>query len=342
MPAIFDLTRFAPPREQTWHIPDLIPSGELVLLDGATGVGKSAFLAHLAANLTRQVTDGTRQRVLYITSLMQHEDRIAHLTREGAVMENLLEVEIPPNSVKDGFFLTEFYLFLEAAIREHQPSVVIIDQLEELVSRGDAPPLAHWQMFYKTLRLLVYKERCTVIIPRLHGTHEGRHYGHGAKVGTEFAKHIVALHWHPHDANQRVLTLSKRTQGKMGQQWHLRFDNDGRISLREAELHEHVRPAKSPQTWTPDPEHVIATRQIMEKVEEKMQGQPILLEELQEHIVKQGFTKTEYLYVMSRAKLPRARQGKDWYYQPTLEMATKQYVLTQEARAAAPELAHAA
>lgn len=38
-----------PPPITRWIIPNVVPFRELVLLDGATGVGKSCFLAYLAA-----------------------------------------------------------------------------------------------------------------------------------------------------------------------------------------------------------------------------------------------------------------------------------------------------
>lgn len=342
---IQNLTQAEAPPKMHWIYPDILPLGELVLLDGATGVGKSAFIAHLASHASRQTYQEGVKHVLYVSSKFQRDIRNFHLKNHDACLDNIHEVKFdaspfytkvgqPPSPIT---LLSQLVIFLEVAILEHKPSLVVLDSLEEILHFCDEPAMNDWRHFFHMLIVFTCNHDCTILLPRLHGMHEGRHYG-PARIGTEMARHILTLHWHPHHSDKRVLTAAKSYKSPMGLQWHLDLDHQGTMTSRFKEVHEHVRPAKSPQTWHADTEHLHETKEIYAHVREKMQGRIIKKQDLCDYIMSLGYSERAFIRTMSKAKLDAVRRGADWYYAPTVsmrwELALNMFA-EQQARAAA-------
>lgn len=338
MPEATSLTKTVPHPRTRWILPGIVPFQELVLVDGATGVGKSCFLAELAAVESQRVQAEGDKGVLYLSSTFQADIRTYHLHRQQANLDNIHQVTFFQYSyfeqlkagTTQGTPLEHFIEFLTACLKEHRPSLVIIDSLEELLPLAAKADDSEWRRFWRALLMLSYECECTIVVPRLHGKHEGRHYGAAARTGTETARYILTLHWHPYDAGKRVLTLAKSLKDPMGAQFHLCFNTDGKLDIVHTDVHHHVRPAKSPQTWHADPDHVHQTQEIVEHVNDKMQARPIPKQELQEHIVSLGYSQRAYLRTMSQMKLSSVRHENNWYYIPSNNM-----ICLEQSRAAA-------
>lgn len=247
------------PAPVNWLIEGLLPQGQLVLLDGAAGVGKSIFAAHLAAALPNPA----KRKILYISSDDQYDLRGDHLATQQADHEFIHEAEFnsptfagienPPCIVK------RFVAFLREHVQAEPHLFVVIDDLEELLEPyGNITP-EQWRTLWNDLRRLAEGCKCTLLIPHRQGLNETRQYGPFTKLGSEVARYILTMHWHPIHPNQRVVSVAKHQTGPMGAQWHLQFTPAGTIQLNQAAMYEHVRPAKSPQTWQ-RPTHSIPMR----------------------------------------------------------------------------------
>ena len=82
--------------ERHWLIDQLLPQGELVLLDGATGVGKSSVCANLAAYVSRLSSMGPLGPVLYISSSDQTDMREHHLSLNDPDYRHIIQALFDP------------------------------------------------------------------------------------------------------------------------------------------------------------------------------------------------------------------------------------------------------
>lgn len=312
------------PLTQGWLIDGLMPQGQLVLLDGAPGVGKSMLAAHLAASLPNP----SKRKILYITSDDQYDLRGLHLTAQQADHELIHEAEFTPPSSAGlenlPCIIKRFIAFLREHIQAEPHLLVIIDDLEELLQPHDCITSEQYRTLWNELRRLAEGCKCTLLIPRRQGLNETRQYGPYTRLGSEAARYILTMHWHPVHPNQRILSVAKNQTGPMGAQWHLHFATEGVIQLRKAAVHEHVRPAKSPQTWQPDTHHTQEMEAILDVVEQKMQGRPVPKQELLQHVTANGYSQRAFFRTMEYAKLPSCREGTVWCYAPSPTMMEKE------------------
>lgn len=311
--------------QRRWLHNGLLPWGEVVLLDGATGVGKSAFCANMAASLVGTPETPDRRKMLYISSADQCYLRDHHLAAQDSGPDNLYDAVFePPFSFdpekEQPSYVIPFLLFLTEQLKEHRPVLVIIDSLEELFRRSGPTTVTSWQLFWRDLRKLARQHGCTMIIPRRQGLHEARQYGAFTKTGTEMAHFILTMHWHPIHPDQRVISVARDLTAGIGEQFHLTFQQTGRLQIRLVPVYEHVRPAKKPQTWQPDPDHLHEQRQIADEIEKLMCNKPTKSTDLKEAMKEQGYSARAVQRTLGMMKVKCCNVKGIWMYLPTVEM----------------------
>lgn len=305
----------------TWHLPALLPQGELVLLDGAAGIGKSIFAAQLAALLTRQ---SDKQKVIYISSPEQQQTRERFLHMQQARFEQLQAVDYLPLTVSmlDTMLPLHqhFISFVSDLLQAERPVCLIIDSLDELLSQGAEADARQCREFWINLRELASKHQCTIIVPRQQGLHETRQYGAMTKAGSELARFVLAMHWHPLSPAKRVVCVARHQTGAMGQQFHLQFDADGNMAIHEMKESQHVRPAKSPQTWQNDPTQKNREEEILTHASSFMKGMPANCQQLKSYICRQGFSRRAVDSTLAKAEFKAVSDGTVCYYVPSEKM----------------------
>lgn len=305
----------APPKAN----PDVLPPGELVLVDGAPGVGKSRFACLFAAAYTYTPTKDDNQCIsLFISSPQQRELRAIHLHPQEPIYSHLREVvySYPEDSQTPEHLLQ----FIQQNVREHKPLLLVVDEVEELLDEAANAPEAALLHFWTKLRELAKETNCIILAPRSQGMHENRQYGAFARTGSQCARIIHTLHYHPTNPSLRVLTNVKNQYGIIGTQYRAEFHPSGRLYLRDLAPHQHVRPARQTQTWQPDSEVDMLSDELMVNVVNIMKGKPIRKKVLEAEILKRGYSKRAFTRMMATAKLPSGRHGLDWYYLPSPEI----------------------
>lgn len=324
MPCTLQLEQ--PPAQQAWLIPNLLPQGELVLLDGPSGVGKSCLAAALAADFSHQPHDGQGVGILFLPSKQQRASIITFLNRQEPCFDHIHEVKyhLGTGADPDQSQLVPFAFCLENIVKEHKPRLVVIDSLEEALSDGAPTDNRAWNEFWARLHTLAHECNCTILIPRKHGLHENRQYGPITRIGSEVAQFILTMHYHPIDPQERIVTVAKHQTGPIGHQTHARFIKN-KLHLLQAEAHEHVRPARAPATWQPREPHREVTMEILHHVESYMMGTVTPKQQVKEYVLERGFSERAYERAMSHIKLPCKRQpgSKEWVFIPTTQMETR-------------------
>lgn len=126
-------------RPVQWLWRGRIPVGELVLLGGREGTGKSSYCAHVAAQLTRGILDGDAygkpRRVLYVGTEDSWEHTIApRLIAAGADLSFVGRFDVEVDGETEIAVLPDDLEEFRAAICENDVAAVILDPLMDLLS----------------------------------------------------------------------------------------------------------------------------------------------------------------------------------------------------------------
>jgi len=337
MSQVTPVAPITPRPERRWIINQFLPQGELVLLDGATGVGKSSVCANIAAYASRLCSMGPLGPVLYISSEDQVDLREFHLSINDPDVSHIVQAHFEPEGTRDrNELVNKLKLFIADMMKEHQPRLVIIDNVESLLGDPEKADLFHATRFWQFLRKMCQLTGITILATRLRGIHETRTYGHFVRQGTQAADYIMTLHWHPILPEKRVLTIARNLRGPVGDQWHLRYFPDGRYLPMLCSPQEHVRPAKSLQTWQSDDALQHQQSEIIDKIREKVGDTMMPAAELQEYIVKTlGYSERMYHKALGKLRYERLRQGNFWFYASPKTATAKLEAIDDELRAIA-------
>lgn len=336
MPELVSLAPAQPVKVQRWLIPNFIPRGELVLLDGISGVGKSL----LSANLAGFFSQGKEKLVLVLTSPQQRGMMIEFLAHQKPNYDFLRGLEYHPeaaNAESTSSIAPHLLQFIEAAVKEHKPALLFIDSLEELLELGGETDTRQLIDFWTGLRTLAHTHDCTLVIPRQNGLHENRQYGPFTRLGSDISRFGLAMHYHPINPNMRVVTIAKNLRGPVGEQTHVTIFVDGQAAFVCTDPFEHVKPSRSPATWQPVPEHILEEdRRIIELIEYTLKGKDMTLHALETQIVCAGISKSAFQRALSKAKLRQYNNGTETTYGANYHM-TYRYLDKQYQKEKAPE-----
>ncbi|MFT3880566.1 MAG: AAA family ATPase [Gemmatales bacterium] len=319
MPELHSLVPTQPLFPRKWLLRDLLPVAELVLLDGASGVGKSILATSLAAIFSHTAELPQPGSILYLSSPQQQALTTEFLKQQLPNYDTMRGLHYQPESVTEGEPVSNapnLLAFIEASIKEHKPLLLVIDSLEELLELGAEPDNKMLFDFWNGLRNLAHELFCTILIPRRNGLHENRQYGPFTRYGSDVARFGLTLHWHPINPAQRIMTIAKNQRGPVGQQFKINIDTDGHVAPFPAQPFEHARPSRSPATWVPNQDHIVEEdRRIIQAAEDMLQGGTLPKYELHNFLTRNGYTKSAVHRAMNRAKFPTIMLGEDSAYQ---------------------------
>jgi archaellum biogenesis ATPase FlaH len=249
MPELLKLSEADPVHETRWLIEPMVPAGELVLLDGTAGVGKTMALCNMAGMLATL----KHQKVIFVSSPEQRLARSSFLKRQKVDYTRLGAVEFAPAvQPLDGKqpLHNSFLTFVTETIGEHQPTCIMVDGLDEMLSQGQEADTKLCRDFWHELRELANETGCTILVSRSSGMHESRNYGAFTKTGTDLVRFILTMHWHPEALNKRILNVAKFQFGPIGRQIIIHFEEECPVITCHTGNDDYVKPAKSPQCRT--------------------------------------------------------------------------------------------
>ncbi|MFT3879521.1 MAG: AAA family ATPase [Gemmatales bacterium] len=323
MPVPRSLKLDQPPHERDWLIPGLLPRGEIVFLDGLIGIGKSCLIAACVSTLSHSPILKDNETILYITSPRQRELIKTFLHRQQPNYDKLRNVEFTMDSSVSLEQVSRSSLLLEFLISEgqnHHPAMIVLDSFEELVGKDSRLNAEDWTLFWETLQQMAATFHCTILIPRRHGYHENRQYGHDVRVGSEVTRFALAMQFHPTDPLKRIITVAKNQTGPIGGQTLAQFIGN-KMEITGLEAPEHVRPSRNVTTWQNNDAHKKQENaEIMEAVDCCMGGHPMLKKMVKEFVMRNGFSERAYDRAMAEAKLPIKKFGDEWAYLPNEAM----------------------
>lgn len=312
------------PPTHPWIIDNLIPTCQIVFLDGVSGVGKSMFCAHLASSFSGVEGRESSHRILYISSKRQLAERDDHLRKQqanlGMLVEAPFDIEKPAFGMPEPLIPFKLLDHIRAQVEEQPTFFVILDDLEELLAPAGPIDQAMMENFWNELQDMANLYLTTFVIPRRHGLHESRNYGTYTRTGNDAARFILTMQYHPWDPRQRVVTVARNLRGPAGIQWHYQFDTEGKLVATRVEPHQEVNPSNKLRTWTPDLQQARDDNSFAVMIAEHMNGQPATKADLLEHAKSKGYSANQFKNAMSRLKLPRLQRGTTQLYSPTFEM----------------------
>ena len=243
--------------ERLFHVDPYLPSGDVTLLSGDGGTGKSLLALQLAV---ATVTGGkwcgskvTQGGVLYLSA----EDSVDEIHRrlEAVVRHERLRDEqlqgfrivslagkdallAVPKQGKSVLSPTPLYDDLEKLIAEHRPKLLVIDTLADVFG-GSEIDRAHARQFVGLLRRWALEFDCSVLLLS-HPSLSGLSSGSGTSGSTAWSNSVRSRLYLDRDSadgesdpNTRTLRVQKSNYGPIGEKIRLRW-HDGVFSSANA------------------------------------------------------------------------------------------------------------
>jgi RecA-family ATPase len=236
-----------PPRR--WHVPEFIPYGEITMLSGDGGTGKSLLGLQLAvATATAREWIGTAPepgKVLFISAEDSADElhrRTANICRAMSIrFADLADLRLlslagddailaAPEQRADGPLReTPLFTAIEAAVSEHKPSLLVLDTLADLFG-GNEISRRHARQFIGLLRRLALNGGPTILLLS-HPSQSGMATGAGTSGSTAWSNSVRSRLYlerarsadDERDDDCRVLTTKKANYGRAGAERVLRW-----------------------------------------------------------------------------------------------------------------------
>lgn len=184
-----------PVKPRLWLVPDLVPAGDITMLGGDGGTGKSLLALQLAVATATQgqwidQTIGTPGKVMFLSA----EDDLDELHRrldaicdsEGIGLESLKRLLIlsraggesllaVPDKKTGSMTASPLYAKIDTAMEAARPALLVLDTLADLHS-GNENDRAHVRPFVQLLRRLAIRHGAAVLLlahPSLTGMANG-------------------------------------------------------------------------------------------------------------------------------------------------------------------------
>lgn len=227
-----------------WHVEGWIPGGNVTLISGDGGCGKSLLALQLCVSTvlgrswlgTRPITMG---RALYLSAEDDRDElhrRMSDIAEaQGVSLADLRGLSLAPLADRDALLAvqgrtrgtldpTPLYGALAARIATLKPSVVVIDTLADTFG-GNEIERTQARQFIAMLRRLAIEYGVTVVVLS-HPSQSGMSSGSGTSGSTAWSNSVrsrLYLKRHVTEADCRTLELMKSNYGATGQHIPLRW-----------------------------------------------------------------------------------------------------------------------
>jgi AAA domain len=228
-----------PEEELGWLVEELIPRNELVLLAGASGTGKSTFLARLAAHVTtngnfagqRHYAPGTV--LLYALEECAGGAPLERLRAAGADLRRVVSGDRLPDMTSAPLpYLPDGMAAMRRRIADCRASLLIIDPITSLLGPGvtENDP-QHVRGVLIPLQQLARDAGCTVVYTQNYKkatSGDASNWVSGHKNWWNVPRHVLCFGRDPRSPSQYILAVGKQSRGRPGLSRSYRIsDRDG-------------------------------------------------------------------------------------------------------------------
>lgn len=251
-PATIDLLSAAdfagkPIVKRRWIVPDLIPAGDITLLSGDGGTGKSLLSLQLCvAVATGGEWIGEMPEpgsAIFLTAEDDFDEVHRRLAAIHPALADLRSLQIISLAGKDALLAvsdksghlspTPLYAAVEQAIRDHRPSLLVLDTLADLYG-GDEIKRAEARAFIGLLRRFCIEFGITIVLLS-HPSLQGLSSGSGTSGSTAWSNSVRSRLYFERvkakgeqdgeeaDPNLRILSTKKANYGPSGRQIAVRW-----------------------------------------------------------------------------------------------------------------------
>lgn len=238
-----------PVPEREWWLDGLVPMGQVTILNGDGGVGKSLLGEQLAAAGALQCeTLGLRPmpgRTMYIGAEDDADEfhrRLADIVEvHQRQLSDLTDFRLLPLADRDALLSvperdgtmkpTALWTQIAEESRAFSPKLIVLDTSADLFG-GDEVKRAQVRQFIAMLRKLAIEIRCAILLlshPSLTGMQSGTGSS-GSTAWNNSARSRLYLTRAKDDDDLRILTTVKSNYGKVGSEIHMRWQ-DGAFVL---------------------------------------------------------------------------------------------------------------
>lgn len=240
--------RDVPPRD--WLVPGLVPAGNVTLLGGPAGCGKSLLALQLAVGVVAGCpwvgNETAAGGCLYLSCEDEREElhrRLVAIVHDlGTDLGDLDRLSLWPLAGEDAILAApnpkEFgkmralprFTELEAAVRSLRPALLVIDTLADVFG-GDENRRAEARGFIALLRGLAMRSECAVVVLS-HPSVAGMASGSGLSGSTAWEASVrsrlflerVTENGQEPDPDARRLSVKKLNYGRAGGEIALRYE----------------------------------------------------------------------------------------------------------------------
>ena len=299
----------APP--PAWLLPDLLPQGSLVFLDGPAAVGKS-LLAAAWAGYIHHHDPASSNPVLWL-----HGHPRSHLIA-GYLLAHLIEPQrqllhlLCESSLDQLGNEADFHFlgWLQENLQSQSPRLVIIDSLQQVFPFLATLESYRQRYLFSELERLADVAKATILF-----LHESATLS-SLPVIQRAAHRRLQLSWHPNLKASRLLTVVKCQLGHIGSQFQIDINTSGQASwlLLEdnARLPQLARLASTFSTPKPrGPASCI--HKIIHQLTQLL-SQPVPAREVKAVLLEAGYTRYSIRTALHAAPIKTVKKGADWYY----------------------------
>ncbi len=236
------------PPAREWFVPDWIPNGQVSLVYGDGGVGKSLVATHLAVCaaagvpwFARSVKRGVVEFITAEDSADELHRRVADISRENGIpIERMDGLNLYSFADADAIMAalqgdgqlvkTGFYDEVETVCKASKPVAVVLDTLADIYG-GNEVIRQQVRSFIAMLRKIAIDNNCAVIV-LAHPSLSGINTGKGTSGSTGWNNSVRSRLYltretdetgHEPDEDLRVLKLMKSNYSKIGTEVRMRY-----------------------------------------------------------------------------------------------------------------------